>query len=159
MLGPQVPTVDITDLMKCQNLLELNLSKTLRQEAQHFLMPSQIYCRGADRIVDPTMDGLKKEVTLAVENAIQNSVTEYEFSQEVYRQLQVEFWSKFYACCLQYQEALARPLALLVNSRTNMVCLLKKGFQSFFFPCLTIDHLYMSSDECLFLEDECSLTD
>ncbi|GCC44311.1 hypothetical protein chiPu_0028647, partial [Chiloscyllium punctatum] len=57
---------------------------------------------------------------------IQSSVTEYEFSQEVYRQLQVEFWSKFYACCLQYQEALARPLALLVNARTNMVCLLKK---------------------------------
>ncbi|XP_048463199.1 nuclear pore complex protein Nup160 isoform X2 [Rhincodon typus] len=130
-----------------------------RFTAHALLKALQIYCRGADRIVDPTMDGLKKEVTLAVENAIQNSVTEYEFSQEVYRQLQVEFWSKFYACCLQYQEALARPLALLVNSRTNMVCLLKKGFQSFFFPCLTIDHLYMSSDECLFLEDECSLTD
>ncbi|XP_072374893.1 nuclear pore complex protein Nup160 [Scyliorhinus torazame] len=130
-----------------------------RFTAQALLKALQIYCRGADRILDPSMDGLKKEVTLAVENAIQNSVTEYEFSQEVYRQLQVEFWSKFYACSLQYQEALARPLALLVNARTNMVCLLKKGFISFFFPCLTIDHLYMSSDECLFLEDECSLTD
>ncbi|XP_062918368.1 nuclear pore complex protein Nup160 isoform X1 [Mobula hypostoma] len=126
---------------------------------QALLKALQIYCRGADRILDPSMEGLKKEVTLAVENAIQNSVTEYEFSQEVYRQLQVEFWSKFYACCLQYQEALARPLALLVNDHTNMVCLLKKGFMSFMFPCLTIDHLYMSSDEGLFLEDECSLTD
>ncbi|XP_060694690.1 nuclear pore complex protein Nup160 [Hemiscyllium ocellatum] len=130
-----------------------------RFTAQALLKALQIYCRGADRIVDPTVDGLKKEVTLAVENAIKSSVTEYEFSQEVYRQLQVEFWSKFYACCLQYQEALARPLALLVNARTNMVCLLKKGFLSFFFPCFAIDHLYMSSDECLFLEDECSLTD
>ncbi|XP_069751270.1 nuclear pore complex protein Nup160 isoform X2 [Narcine bancroftii] len=126
---------------------------------QALLKALQIYCRGADRILDPSMEGLKKEVTLAVENAIQCSVTEYEFSQEVYRQLQVEFWSKFYTCCLQYQEATAHPLALLVSVCTNMVCLVKKGFVSFMFPCLTIDHLYMSSDEGLFLEDECSLTD
>lgn len=53
-------------------------------------------------------------------------MTEFEFSQEEYRQLQVEFWSKFYACCLQYQEALATPLGLLLNPHTHMVCLLKK---------------------------------
>lgn len=57
---------------------------------------------------------------------LQNSVTEYEFSQEEYRQLQVEFWSKFYACCLQYQEALSTPLALLINQATSMACVLKK---------------------------------
>lgn len=53
-------------------------------------------------------------------------MTEFEFSQEEYRQLQVEFWSKFYACCLQYQEALSVPLALSVSHRTGMVCVLKK---------------------------------
>ncbi len=57
---------------------------------------------------------------------LQSSVTEFEFSQEEYRQLQVEFWSKFYACCLQYQEALSTPLGLTVSQHTNMVCLLKK---------------------------------
>lgn len=57
---------------------------------------------------------------------LQSSVTEFEFSQEEYRQLQVEFWSKFYACCLQYQEALSMPLGLTVSQHTNMVCLLKK---------------------------------
>lgn len=53
-------------------------------------------------------------------------MTEFEFSQEEYRQLQVEFWSKFYACCLQYQEALSMPLGLTVSQHTGMVCLLKK---------------------------------
>lgn len=56
----------------------------------------------------------------------QGNVTEYEFSHEEFRQLQIEFWSKFYAYCLQYQEELSRPLALLLNQYTNMVCLLKK---------------------------------
>lgn len=53
-------------------------------------------------------------------------MTEYECSLEEFWQLQVEFWSKFYACCLQYQEALSRPLALHLNPYSNMVCLLKK---------------------------------
>lgn len=57
---------------------------------------------------------------------LQSSVTEFEFSQEEYRQLQVEFWSKFYACCLQYQESLSMPLGLTVSHHTGLVCLLKK---------------------------------
>lgn len=57
---------------------------------------------------------------------LQSSVTEFEFSQEEYRQLQVEFWSKFHACCLQYQEALSTPVGLTVSPHTSMVCLLKK---------------------------------
>jgi nuclear pore complex protein Nup160 len=57
---------------------------------------------------------------------LQGSVTEYEFSQDEFRTLQQEFWCKFYACVLQYQEALSHPLALHLNPVTNMVCLLKK---------------------------------
>lgn len=57
---------------------------------------------------------------------LQSSVTEFEFSQEEYHQLQVEFWSKFHACCLQYQEALSTPVGLTVSPHTSMVCLLKK---------------------------------
>lgn len=115
---------------------------------------------------------------------LQSSVTEFEFSQEEYRQLQVEFWSRFYACCLQYQEALSLPLGLTVSQSTGMVCLLKtvsvplsdtyghtcgdgplkslnlfnagvfQGFVSFLLPCFAVDHLYLSYDEYLFSEDE-----
>uniref|UniRef100_A0A673J4P1 Nuclear pore complex protein Nup160-like n=1 Tax=Sinocyclocheilus rhinocerous TaxID=307959 RepID=A0A673J4P1_9TELE len=75
---------------------------------------------------------------------LQGSVTEYEFCQEDYRLLQVEFWSKFYACCLQYQDVLSTPLALHISPATAMVCVLKKGFVSFLLPCFAIDHLYLN---------------
>ncbi|XP_064423261.1 nuclear pore complex protein Nup160 [Latimeria chalumnae] len=119
----------------------------------------QIFRRGTERIFDLSWDTLRKEVTLAVENEFQGSVTEYEFSQEEFQQLQLEFWSRFYACCLQYQEALSQPLALHVNPRTNMVCLLKKGYISFLVPCSLVDHLYLSSDEHLQTEDETAIAD
>ncbi|XP_039663987.1 nuclear pore complex protein Nup160-like [Perca fluviatilis] len=119
----------------------------------------QIFRRGSERISDLSWDSLKKEVTVAVETELQSSVTEFEFSQEDYRQLQVEFWSRFYACCLQYQESLSEPLGLTVSPNTHMACLLKKGFVSFLLPCFAVDHLYLSYDEYLFSEEETPLTE
>ncbi|XP_070763459.1 nuclear pore complex protein Nup160 [Enoplosus armatus] len=130
------------------------LFSPLRFTASAIVKALQIYRRGSERITDLSWETLKKEVTVAVESELQSSVTEFEFSQEEYRQLQVEFWSKFYACCLQYQEALSLPLGLTVASHTNMVCLLKKGFVSFLLPCFAVDHLYLSYDEYLFSEEE-----
>ncbi|XP_062856315.1 nuclear pore complex protein Nup160 isoform X2 [Trichomycterus rosablanca] len=130
------------------------LFSPLRFSAAAIVKALQIYRRGADRYLDLTWETLKKEVTLAVENELQSSVTESEFSQEDYRMLQVEFWSKFYACCLQYQEALSTPLALHVDQSTAMVCLLKKGLVSFLLPCFAVDHLYLCPDEYLFSEEE-----
>uniref|UniRef100_A0A8B9EMS6 Nucleoporin 160 n=1 Tax=Anser cygnoides TaxID=8845 RepID=A0A8B9EMS6_ANSCY len=119
----------------------------------------QIFSQGTERHMDLTWDELKKEVTLAVENEFQGSVTEYECSPEEFWQLQVEFWSKFYACCLQYQEALSRPLALHLNPYTSMVCLLKKGSLSFLVPCSLVDHLYLLSNEHLLMEDDAAILD
>uniref|UniRef100_A0A8C1TAD7 Nucleoporin 160 n=1 Tax=Cyprinus carpio TaxID=7962 RepID=A0A8C1TAD7_CYPCA len=114
----------------------------------------RIYKRGTERYSDLSWEELKKEVTVTVENELQGSVTEYEFCQEDYRLLQVEFWSKFYACCLQYQDVLSTPLALHISPATAMVCILKKGFVSFLLPCFAIDHLYLSSDDYLISEEE-----
>ncbi|KAF3822068.1 hypothetical protein GH733_007442 [Mirounga leonina] len=119
----------------------------------------QIFCRGTERNLDLSWSELKKEVTLAVESELQGSVTEYEFSQEEFRNLQQEFWCKFYACCLQYQEALSHPLALHLNPHTNMVCLLKKGYLSFLVPSSLVDHLYLLPDENLLAEDEAAISD
>ncbi|MBN3303741.1 NU160 protein, partial [Amia calva] len=130
-----------------------------RFTASALLKALQIYRRGAERIADLSWEALKKEVTVAVESELQGSVTEYEFSQEEYRQLQVEFWSKFYACCLQYQEDLSAPLALHINPCTSTVCLLKKGFMSFLVPCFAVDHLYLSSDDNLSSEEETPLAE
>ncbi|ERE70222.1 nuclear pore complex protein [Cricetulus griseus] len=119
----------------------------------------QIFCRGTERNLDLSWSELKKEITLAVENELQGSVTEYEFSQDEFRTLQQEFWCKFYACCLQYQEALSHPLALHLNPLTNMVCLLKKGYLSFLVPSSLVDHLYLLPDEHLLTEDETTISD
>uniref|UniRef100_A0A8C2TN59 Nucleoporin 160 n=1 Tax=Coturnix japonica TaxID=93934 RepID=A0A8C2TN59_COTJA len=119
----------------------------------------RIFSQGTERHMDLTWDELKKEVTLAVENEFQGSVTEYECSPEEFCQLQVDFWSKFCACCLQYQEALSRPLALLLNPYTNMVCVLKKGSVSFLVPCSLVDHLYLLSNEHLLTEDDAAIFD
>ncbi|TRZ00171.1 hypothetical protein DNTS_020923, partial [Danionella cerebrum] len=130
------------------------LFSPLRFTASAINKALQIYKRGPERSSDLSWEELKKEVTVAVETELQSSVTEFEFCQEDYRLLQVEFWSKFYACALQYQEALSMPLALHLSSATSMPCVLKKGFVSFLLPCFALDHLYLSSDEHLFSEEE-----
>ncbi|XP_069384946.1 nuclear pore complex protein Nup160 isoform X2 [Paralichthys olivaceus] len=135
------------------------LFSPLRFSAAAVVKALQIFRRGSERISDVSWETLKKEVTVAVETELQNSVTEFEFSQEEYRQLQVEFWSKFYACCLQYQESLSTPFALTVSHSTGLVCLLKKGSVSFLLPCFAVDHLYLSSDEYLFSEEETPVTE
>ncbi|XP_053545274.1 nuclear pore complex protein Nup160 [Bombina bombina] len=119
----------------------------------------QIFQRGVAREVDLSWEDLKKEVTLTVENELHSSVTEYEMSQEEFRQLQVEYWAKFYACCLQYQEALSCPLALQVHPHTSMVCLIRKGYLSFLAPCSLVDHLYLLPAENLLTEDESVISD
>ncbi|XP_057705577.1 nuclear pore complex protein Nup160 isoform X2 [Corythoichthys intestinalis] len=119
----------------------------------------QIFRRGPDVLADVSWDGLKKEVALAVENQLQNSVTEFEFTQEEYRRLQVEFWSKLYACCLQYQEVLSAPLAVSVSPHSRMACLLKKGSLSFLLPCFAVDQLYLSPDGDFPSEDETPLAE
>eukprot|EP00064_Thunnus_orientalis_P018534 superscaffoldBa00004308_g18635 len=149
----------ISSLFSTQETYLEMLFSPLRFTASAIVKALQIYRRGSERIMDPSWESLKKEVTVAVESELQSSVTEFVFSQEEYRQLQVEFWSKFYACCLQYQEALAMPLGLTVSAHTSMVCLLKKGFVSFLLPCFAVDHLYLSCDEYLFSEDETPVTE
>ncbi|XP_008309467.1 nuclear pore complex protein Nup160 [Cynoglossus semilaevis] len=135
------------------------LFSPVRFSAAAILKALQIYRHGSERLSDVSWENLKKEVTVSVEMELQSSVTEFEFSQEEYRQLQVEFWSKFYSVCLQYQESLSTPLGLSISSHTGLVCLLKKGLVSFLLPCFAVDHLYLCGDESLFSEDETTVTE
>nr|XP_015820477.2 nuclear pore complex protein Nup160 [Nothobranchius furzeri] len=135
------------------------LFSPLRFTASAIVKALQIYRRGSERVLDLSWDNLKKLVTQAVESELQASITEFEFSQEEYRQLQVEFWSRFYSCCLQYQEVESTPLGLTVNPHTGLACVLRKGFVSFLLPCFAVDHLYLSYDEYLISEEETPITD
>ncbi|XP_069028887.1 nuclear pore complex protein Nup160 [Embiotoca jacksoni] len=146
------------DLDPRETYLEV-LFSPLRFTASAIVRALQIFRRGSERMFDVSWESLKKEVTLAVESELQSSVTEFEFSQEEYRQLQVEFWSRFYSCCLQYQEAESSSLGLTVSGHTSMVCLLRKGFISFLLPCFAVDHLYLSYDQYLSSEEDTPLTE
>lgn len=146
------------DLDPRETYLE-HLFSPLRFTASAIVRALHIFRRGSEKIVDPTWENLKKEVTQAVESELQSSVTEFEFSQEEYRQLQVEFWSRFYSCCLQYQEVESTPLGLTVSQHTGMACLLRKGFVSFLLPCFAVDHLYLSYDQYLMSEEDTPISD
>ncbi|KAG8431550.1 hypothetical protein GDO86_018318 [Hymenochirus boettgeri] len=119
----------------------------------------QILRKGTGRVVDLSWEELRKEVTLTVEREIKSTTNEYNVSQEDFRQLKIENWCKFYTCCLQYQETLSHPLALLVHPHTNMVCLLRKGFLSFLASCSLAEHLYLVPAERLLTEDESIISD
>ncbi|KAM4017014.1 nuclear pore complex protein Nup160 [Anomaloglossus baeobatrachus] len=119
----------------------------------------QIYHRGAGKLQDLSWEEMKREVTAVVENELHGQVTDYEMDQDEFRQLQVESWVKFYTCCLQYQEELCRPLALVVHPYSSMVCLLRKGFLSYLAPCSLVDHLYLLPAEHLLTEDESVISD
>lgn len=51
-----------------------------------------------------------------------------------YRQLSIKCWSKFYACCREYQELSCRPLAVFQDTATGMGVLIKQGMVSFLRP-------------------------
>uniref|UniRef100_A0A3B3XRY5 Nucleoporin 160 n=1 Tax=Poecilia mexicana TaxID=48701 RepID=A0A3B3XRY5_9TELE len=140
-------------------LIGVDLDPRVRLRLHGFVSSLQIFRRGSDKVLDPSWENLKKEVTQAVESELQSSVTEFEFSQEEYRQLQVEFWSRFYSCCLQYQEVESTPLGLTVSHHTGMACLLRKGFVSFLLPCFAVDHLYLSLDPYLLSEEDTPISD
>ncbi|XP_073515088.1 nuclear pore complex protein Nup160 isoform X1 [Phyllobates terribilis] len=120
----------------------------------------QIYHRGSrEKLQDLTGDELKKEITKVVEDELRGQVIDYEMDQDEFRQLQAESWAKFYTCCVQYQEELSRPLALMVHPCSSMVCLLRKDFLSFLAPCPLVDHLYLLPAEHLQTADESVISD
>ena len=42
--------------------------------------------------------------TMLVSLQIRNAAVDYEMQEEDYYQLQLEQWTKFYSCCIQYHE-------------------------------------------------------
>jgi len=56
-----------------------------------------------------------------------------------YREVQVKNWSKFYRCCLEYQELASQPLALVQDPRTGMGVVLKQSLFSFLRPAHVVE--------------------
>lgn len=110
-----------------------------------------VYRRSLDMTVSGEMtlqvNTLKEEVTVAVEDAIRNTAASNELAEEEYYQIQLDQWTKFHSCCVQYQEVGAKMKGLLTDPVTGLVCLIKKGCVTYIRPCDNIEELCVGSGE------------
>ncbi|XP_041365360.1 nuclear pore complex protein Nup160-like [Gigantopelta aegis] len=124
-----------------------------RFSSQDLLKALNVYRRSLDMPVHPdtvvSMAGLREEVVAAVESEIRNCVMDYEVQEEEYYQLQLEQWTKFYSCCIQYQEVGAKVKGLFANNTTGLVGLIKKDCMSYVRPCDQLEEMYLLSSGCL----------
>uniref|UniRef100_H3BIC0 Nucleoporin 160 n=1 Tax=Latimeria chalumnae TaxID=7897 RepID=H3BIC0_LATCH len=112
----------------------------------------QIFRRGTERIFDLSWDTLRKEVTLAVENELLNTVTVLLASSTDYR-------CSLLPDCVLYKYDHVYALMIGYTGWHLLCILLRKGYISFLVPCSLVDHLYLSSDEHLQTEDETAIAD
>ncbi|KAL3841807.1 hypothetical protein ACJMK2_019908 [Sinanodonta woodiana] len=85
---------------------------------------------------------LRQQVTVAVETEIHNLAFDYELEEEDYYQLQLDQWTKFYSCCIQYHEVSFKLKGVFSDSSTGMIALIRKGCLTFLRPCDAIEQLY-----------------
>ncbi|XP_022094945.1 nuclear pore complex protein Nup160-like isoform X2 [Acanthaster planci] len=98
-------------------------------------------------LTDPTLltpELLHEEVTTVMEVELQQKVGGSEMSQEEYREVVEQSWSRFYTCCVQYHEVASKPHGIMLDPNTGMVCLLKKNLLSLLRPCDAVEHLYLA---------------
>ncbi|CAI9723426.1 Hypothetical predicted protein [Octopus vulgaris] len=86
---------------------------------------------------------LKEEVTNTVETEIRNAAMEYQLDEDEYCQLQLEHWTKFYSCCVQYQEVDSKCLGLFVDEQSGLICCIRKNHLTYFCPCDIVEELYI----------------
>ena len=91
-----------------------------------------------------TIGRLKEEVCSAVEFEIQNQVTEYEITDEEHISISHEAWAKFYSCAIQYHEVGLKPMGLIVDGHSGLLCILKKTGFSFVRPVDALEHLVLT---------------
>ncbi|XP_028408932.1 nuclear pore complex protein Nup160-like [Dendronephthya gigantea] len=105
---------------------------------------------------------LKEQVTALVDAQVQNSANTNELGFQEFSDLQLQMWSRFYACVVQYHEAANKPLGLFVNMVGDLVAVIRKEAISILRPCDDVTTLYWNpvSEEALTsLADSLSVED
>ena len=96
-----------------------------------------------------SMDVIREEICQSVETEIQNQVTEYEITDEEYIAISHAAWSKFYSCALQYHQAGLKPMGLVTDVGSGLVCIIKKSSFSFIRPVDALERLVLTTDDDL----------
>lgn len=89
---------------------------------------------------------LKDRVCQAVEQEVQNEISEYEMTDEEYVEVSAKHWEAFYLRCEQYQEKSCQPIGLVVMQSVGAVCIVKKTSFSLLRPCDTLEHIMIAGD-------------
>lgn len=69
---------------------------------------------------------LKERVCVAVEAEIQSEVQDYELTDDEYLEVANRCWLRFYSCCVQYHQAGARPVGLVLLDQSGVVLVKKQ---------------------------------
>ncbi|KAL4225759.1 hypothetical protein ACF0H5_016448 [Mactra antiquata] len=111
----------------------------------------QVYAQSLEPSLSSDMalnvNTLKGDVTIAVESEIRSAAVDYEMVEEDYYQLQLEQWTKFYSCCIQYHEVGGKLKGLFADSVTGLVGLVRKGCVTYLRPCDAVEELYFDSEQ------------
>ncbi|XP_052227575.1 nuclear pore complex protein Nup160-like isoform X1 [Dreissena polymorpha] len=106
----------------------------------------QVYSRSLDQNVigeaSLHVNTLRQDVTVAVETEIRSAAVDYEMEEEEYYQLQLEQWTKFYSCVIQYHEVGGKLKGLFCDSVTGQVGLIRKGCVTYLRPCDPVEEMY-----------------
>ena len=68
---------------------------------------------------------LKQEVVSAVETEVQNSMVEYEVSDEEYVAASTAAWARFHSCACQYRTAGLQPMGLVASPTSSSLILIR----------------------------------
>ncbi|CAB3993284.1 nuclear pore complex Nup160-like [Paramuricea clavata] len=95
---------------------------------------------------------LKEQVIGLVDAQVQSSANRNELEFHEFSDLQLQMWSRFYACVVQYHEASNKPLGLFVDMASNLVAIIRKEAISVLRPCDDVTTLYWNPicEEALF---------
>ena len=107
-----------------------------------------IFRRSVDRDLELLpWERLQTEVVMAVENEIQQSLAEYEVTDDDYVMASRAAWSKFYSCACQYRTAALQPMGLVDLKTSAAVMMIRREMITWLRPVEALEQVVLSGGD------------
>lgn len=93
-----------------------------------------------------TLAALKDRVCYAVEQEVQNELTSFDVTDDLYIETSFKAWDRFFSCCEQYHLKATEPIGLVNLDSIGAVAVIKKNAFSLLRPCELLEHLMLLGD-------------
>jgi len=90
---------------------------------------------------------LREEVVAAVEGEIQQSLVDYEVTDEDYVAVSQAAWARFYSCAAQYRAAGRQPMGLVAGPASSAVMLVRREIVSWCRPVEALEQVVITGGE------------